>query len=177
MYKYLHDQTLRLANHGHTMLEIAEQVTLPPSLSREWYGRGYYGSVNHNTKAVYQKYLGFFDGNPANLEPLPPEQAGKKYVELAGGANALLEKAQTAFEKGEYRWVAMLVNHLVFAEPHNRAARKLQADVLEQLGYQAESAPWVPHDLTASELQHAILEKKTWGSPTDSGAAEQKKER
>ena len=142
MYRYLHDQTLHLANQGFTRLEIAEMLTLPAQLDRAWHNRGYYGSISHDVKAVYQKYLGFFDGNPANLHPLPPVESGKKYVELAGGAEALLAKAREAFERGEYRWTAQLVNHLVFADPDNAAARELQADALEQLGYQSESGPW-----------------------------------
>jgi alkyl sulfatase BDS1-like metallo-beta-lactamase superfamily hydrolase len=141
-YKYIHDQTLRLANHGYTMAEIADLLKLPEPLAREWYNRGYYGTVSHNVKAVYQKYIGWFDGNPAHLDPLPPEEEAKKYVEFMGGSTAVLEKARAAYAKGEYRWVAQVVNHVVFAEPDNRAARELQADALEQLGYQAESASW-----------------------------------
>jgi alkyl sulfatase BDS1-like metallo-beta-lactamase superfamily hydrolase len=150
LYKYLHDQTLRLANHGHTAVEIAEMVELPPSLAEEWHTRGFYGTVNHNVKAVYQRYLGWFDGNPAHLHPLPPEDAGARYVELAGGAAELLRKARAAFEAGDYRWVAEVVNHLVFADPANLEARHLQADALEQLGYQAESGPWRSFYLTAA---------------------------
>lgn len=157
VYRYIHDQTLRLANHGHTMLEIAEQIELPQSLAKEWYLRGYYGTVNNNSKAVYQRYLGWFDANPANLHPLPPEAAGKKYVEFMGGSEALLEKARASFELGEYRWVAQVLNHLVFAEPGNQAARKLQADTLEQLGYQSESAVWRNFYLTgAQELRSGV---------------------
>jgi len=151
MYKYLHDQTLRLANHGLTSLEIAEDFELPPSLAGEWYNRSYYGSINHNSKAVYQRYLGFFDGNPAHLHPWPPEEAGRRYVELAGGANALLGRARQAYEEGNYRWVAQVVDHLVFADPANEEARSLEADALEQLGYQAESAPWRNFFLTGAQ--------------------------
>jgi alkyl sulfatase BDS1-like metallo-beta-lactamase superfamily hydrolase len=151
LYAYIHDQTLRLANHGSTPLEIAEKMELPESLAEEWHTRGYYGTLNHNVKAVYQRYLGFFDGNPANLNPLPPEEAGARYVEFMGGARELLAKARTAFEAGEYRWVAQVVNHLVFAEPENTEARGLQADALEQLGYQAESGPWRSFYLTAAQ--------------------------
>jgi alkyl sulfatase BDS1-like metallo-beta-lactamase superfamily hydrolase len=155
LYTFVHDQTLRMANHGLTAVEIAEVLKLPPSLEAEWYTRGYYGTLNHNAKAVYQRYLGWFDGNPANLHKLPPEASGPKYVELAGGADALLEKARAAFERGEYRWVAEIVNHLVFAEPGNEAARHLQADALEQMGYQAESGPWRTFYLTgAQELRY-----------------------
>jgi len=142
LYKFIHDQTLRMANHGLTPLEIAERLELPPTLAAEWHTRGYYGTLSHNAKAVYQRYLGWFDGNPANLHRLPPQDAGRRYVEVAGGAEALLAKAREAFEQGEYRWVAELVNHLVFAEPGNTQARSLQADALEQMGYQAESGPW-----------------------------------
>ena len=151
MYKYLHDQTLRLANHGLNAVEIAEQMELPKSLAREWYNRAYYGSVSHNSKAVYQRYLGFFDGHPARLWPLPPEDAGKRYVELAGGADALLIRAGEAFERGEYRWTAQLTDHLVFADPANAEARNLEADALEQLGYQSENATWRNFFLTGAQ--------------------------
>ena len=124
MYKYLHDETLRLANQGFTMLEIPELIELPADLFHAWYNRGYYGSINHNVKAIYHRYLGFFDGNPATLHPLPPEAAGVKYVEFMGGADNLLAQAQQSFDKGEYRWVAQVVNHLVFADPDNKAARR-----------------------------------------------------
>ena len=151
LYKYVHDQTLRMANHGLTPKEIAEELALPPTLAAEWHTRGYYGTLNHNAKAVYQRYIGWFDGNPANLHPLPPVDAGQRYVDLAGGADALLAKARAAFAAGEYRWVAELVNHLVFADPDNEAARNLQADALEQMGYQAESGPWRAFYLTGAQ--------------------------
>ena len=155
LYKYIHDQTLRMANHGLTPSEIAEALALPPSLAAEWHTRGYYGTLNHNAKAVYQRYLGWFDGNPANLHKLPPVEAGSRYVEAVGGAEALLAKAREAFGRGEYRWVAELVNHLVFADPGNVEARALQADALEQMGYQAESGPWRAFYLTgAQELRN-----------------------
>lgn len=158
MYQYLHDQTLRLANKGFTMLEIAEMVELPPSLAKEWYSRGYYGTVNHDVKAVYQRYLGFFDGNPANLHPHPPVEASRRYVEYMGGSAAVLERARIDFERGDYRWVAEVVNRVVFAEPDNVEARLLQADALEQLGYQAESAPWRNFYLMgARELREGIV--------------------
>jgi len=142
MYRYLHDQTLRLANRGETMVEIAEQVELPPELAREWYSRGYYGTVNHDVKAVYQHYLGYFDGNPAHLHPHPPVEAARRYVEYMGGADAVLSRARTDFERGDYRWVAEVVHHVVFADPENLAARELEAAAFEQLGYQSESAVW-----------------------------------
>lgn len=159
MYKYIHDEALRLANHGHTMLEIAEELRLPDSLASEWHCRGFYGSVNHNAKAVYQRYLGFFDGNPANLHPLPPEEASQRYVEYMGGAAAVLERARESFEAGDYRWVAEVVNRVVFAEPDNVEAASLQAAALEQLGYQAESAPWRNFYLSAAqELRDGVQE-------------------
>ena len=151
LYRYLHDQTMRLANHGHTLLEIAEDLRLPPELGDEFFNRDYYGTLNHNVKAVYQHYLGFFDGNPANLHPLPPAQAGAKYVEFMGGADAVLERARACFEAGEYRWVAQVVNHVVFSDPDNMEARALAADALEQLGYQAESGPWRSFYLTGAQ--------------------------
>jgi len=151
LYKYVHDQTLRLANHGLTPLEIAEDFRLPPTLEAEWYTRGYYGTLSHNTKAIYQRYLGWFDGNPANLHKWPPVEAGKRYVAAIGGADAVLKIAQTAYDEGDYRWVAELVNHLVFAEPGIDAARALQANALEQMGYQAESGPWRSFYLTAAQ--------------------------
>ncbi len=155
MYKFVHDQTLRLANHGLTPKEIAEEIALPPSLASEWYTRGYYGTLNHNAKAVYQRYVGWFDGNPANLHPLPPVEVAKRYVEFMGGADEVLAKARRSYDAGDYRWVAEVVNHLVFADPSNDAARHLQADTLEQLGYQAESGPWRAFYLTgAMELRH-----------------------
>jgi alkyl sulfatase BDS1-like metallo-beta-lactamase superfamily hydrolase len=158
-YKYIHDQTLRLANHGLTSIEIAEQLALPESLGQEWFNRGFYGTVSHNTKATYQLYLGWFDGNPANLQPLPPAEAAAKYVDFMGGADAVIAKAREAFEAGEYRWVAQVVNHLVFADPDNDAARFLQADALEQLGYQAESGPWRNFYLTgAQELRGGVAD-------------------
>ncbi len=142
LYGYIHDQTLRLINKGLVASEVAEQLELPASLEREWHCRGYYGSLHHNVKAVYQRYLGWFDGNPAHLWPHPPEAAGERYVALAGGPEALLASAREAFARGDYRWVAELVNHLVFADPDNAEARELQASALEQLGYGAENGTW-----------------------------------
>ncbi len=168
MYRYLHDQTLRLANHGYTMLEIGEMIDLPEGLAKEWYARGYYGTVNHNVKSVYVKYLGWFDGNPANLDPLPPVEAAKRYVEFMGGAAAVLAKARKYYDRGEYRWVAQVVNHVVFADPKNAAARELQAKALEQLGYQAESGPWRNFYLTgAQELRREMVKEEagTTASP------------
>ena len=155
LYGYIHDQALRLLNKGYVAAEIAELLELPPSLEREWHCRGYYGSVNHNLKAVYQRYLGWFDGNPAHLWSHPPEAAGARYVALAGGADALIAHARDAFERGDFRWVAEVVNHLVFADPDNRDAKELQARALEQLGYGAENGTWRNFFLMgAHELRH-----------------------
>jgi alkyl sulfatase BDS1-like metallo-beta-lactamase superfamily hydrolase len=141
-YKYLHDQTLRLINHGYRSAEIAERLALPKGLEREWHVRGYYGTFSHNAKAIYQRYLGWYDANPANLNPLPPAERAKKTVSYMGGADAVIAKAREDFAKGEYRWVADAMSQVVFAEPDNRAARDLAADAMEQMGYQAESATW-----------------------------------
>ncbi len=140
LYRWIHDQTMRHANHGMTALEIAEFLVLPDEFLAHEHTRGFYGDLIHNVKAVYQRYLSWYDGNPANLNKLSPTRAGEKYLELAGGIDSLLEVAQKSFDAGEYRWVAELVNHAVFAEPGNQRARALQADALEQLGYQSESA-------------------------------------
>ncbi len=126
-------------------------IELPEELDHHWALRGYYGTVNHNVKATYVKYLGWFDGNPATLHTLPPEEASKRYVEFMGGADAILEKARAEYEKGEYRWVAEVVNHVVFADPSNADARALQADTLEQLGYQSEAGTWRNLYLTATQ--------------------------
>jgi alkyl sulfatase BDS1-like metallo-beta-lactamase superfamily hydrolase len=142
LYKFAHDQTIRLMNHGLTATEIAETIRLPASLDGAWHARGYYGHIRHNVKAIYQKYLGWYDANPVNLDPLPPVEAGKKYVEYMGGADAILERAWKDFAKGEFRFVAQAVSHLVFADPDHQAARALLADTFEQLGYAAESATW-----------------------------------
>jgi len=153
-YRYVHDQTLRLANLGLTMNEIAETLELPPGLGDEFFNRGYYGTVSHNSKAVYQRYLGWFDANPAHLNPHPPVEGAKRYVQFMGGSDSVLEQARRSYDEGDYRWVAEVVNHVVFAEPDNEPARLLQADALEQLGYQAESGPWRDFYLTgAMELR------------------------
>jgi len=159
LYKYVHDQSLHLLNQGYTMVEVAEMIQLPESLAQEWFNRDYYGTVNHNAKAVYQRYLGWYDSNPANLHPLPPEESARKFLEYMGSASAVMAKARQAFKNGEYRWVAQIMNLVVFAEPDNRAAKQLQADALEQLGYQAESASWRNNYLTgASELRNGVPE-------------------
>jgi linear primary-alkylsulfatase len=142
LYKFLHDQTARLMNHGLRSADIAERLALPPELARSWHARGYYGTLSHNAKAVYQRYLGWYDANPANLQPLPPVERARKYVEYMGGAEAARRRARDDFGRGEYRFVAEAMSHLVFADPGDAEARALGADALEQLGYQAESATW-----------------------------------
>jgi alkyl sulfatase BDS1-like metallo-beta-lactamase superfamily hydrolase len=142
LYKFLHDQTVRMMNHGLNATEIAEQIRLPDALHARWHTRGYYGTLSHNVKAIYQHYLSWYDGNPGNLHALPPEAAAAHYVEYMGGAHAMLERARRDFERGDYRWVAQVMNHLVFAQPTLREARELGAAALEQMGYQTESATW-----------------------------------
>jgi alkyl sulfatase BDS1-like metallo-beta-lactamase superfamily hydrolase len=149
-YKYLHDQTVRLFNQGLTPGEIAEELELPASLQTTFHNRGYYGTTRHNARAVYQGYLGWYDGNPAHLNPHPPAQAAGRYVDLAGGADAMLQNAQAAYDNADYRWAAELLNHLVFAEPGNAGAKSLLAATYDQLGYQAESGPWRDVYLTAA---------------------------
>jgi linear primary-alkylsulfatase len=157
LYKYIHDQTMRLANAGYTPREIAEQMALPESLDRFFSNRGYYGTLSHNTKAVYQAYLGWYDANPAHLNPLPPEASAKRYVTYMGGAEAILVKARKSFDEGDYRWVAEVLNHLTFAEPDNQKAKLLLARAYDQLGYQAESGVWRSVYLTAAyELRHGV---------------------
>jgi alkyl sulfatase BDS1-like metallo-beta-lactamase superfamily hydrolase len=159
LYKYIHDQTLRLLNNGYTMIEIGDMIELPPNLSNQWYNRGFYGTVNHDAKGVYQRYLGWYDSNPANLEPLSPIEAGKKYVEFMGGTDNVIAQARKAYAKGEYRWVAQVMNHVVFADPTNTKAKLLEADALEQLGYQNENPTWRNEYLMgAYELRHGVPE-------------------
>lgn len=162
LYRFINDETLRLANEGYTRDEIAEQFKLPDSLAHLWSSRGYYGSISHDVKATYVLYLGWFDGNPATLHELVPVDAARKYVEYMGGADAVLKKAKESYDKGEYRWVAQVVKHVVFADPNNKAARNLEADALEQLGYQAESGPWRNFYLTgAKELREGVTKGPT----------------
>lgn len=157
LYKFMHDQTVRLMNAGHTGPEIAEMLRLPPELEGFWAGRGHYGTLKHNSRAIYQRYMGWYDGNPANLNSLPPEPAARKYVEYMGGAEAILARARADHAKGEYRWVAEALKHVVFADPDNKSARALMADALEQMAYQAESGPWRSVYLQgASELRFGI---------------------
>lgn len=142
LYAYLHDQTMRLINRGYTGAEIAEMIELPPALARAWHARGYYGSVSHNVKAIYQRYMGWFDGNPAHLWELPPEESARKHVEYMGGARNVVSKARAAFEAGETRWAAQVLNYAVFADPDDAEARELLARVYEVLGYGSENGTW-----------------------------------
>ncbi|MBB2497084.1 alkyl/aryl-sulfatase [Aquipseudomonas ullengensis] len=158
MYAFLNDRTLNLINKGLTPTEIAEKMDkLPGDLEKKWYTRSYYGSLSHNSRAVYQRYLGYYDGNPANLDPLTPVDAGKHYVQAMGGTEAVLKQMRTAIDQGDYRWATTLGNNLVFADPGNQAAKALQADALEQLGYQSENALWRNIYLTgAMELRNGV---------------------
>ncbi|WP_299599358.1 alkyl sulfatase dimerization domain-containing protein [uncultured Microbulbifer sp.] len=162
LYKYLNDQTLRLANHGYNMVETAEMMELPPELADYWGNRGYYGSVSHDTRAVWNYYLGFFDGNPARLYPLPPTEAGKKFVEYMGGADSVLQKAQKDYDAGNYRWVAQVLDNLVSAQPDNQKAKNLLANTLEQMGYQQENGTWRNFFLSgAKELREGVKKLPT----------------
>ncbi|EMC0406925.1 MBL fold metallo-hydrolase [Vibrio fluvialis] len=142
IYKYTHDQTVRLMNQGYTGEEISEIIKLPKSLENNWSTRGYYGTLRHNSRAVYQRYMGWYDGNPSDLNNLPPTNAAVKYVEYMGGESAAIQKAQADFDKGNYRWVAEVLKHVVFANPQSKKGKELLADAYEQLGYQSESGPW-----------------------------------
>jgi len=142
LYAYLHDQTLRLLNQGHTGVEIAEMIELPPALGRAWHARGYYGSVSHNVKAIYQRYMGWFDGNPAHLWELPPQESARRHVELMGGARNILSKAEDAYQAGEWRWAAQILNYVVFADPADAVAGELLAKVYDELGHGSENGTW-----------------------------------
>jgi alkyl sulfatase BDS1-like metallo-beta-lactamase superfamily hydrolase len=168
LYSYLHDQTLRLLNKGLTGPEIAEAIELPPSLASEWHCREFYGSISHNVKAIYQRYMGWFDGNPAHLWEHPPLERARRYVEFMGGAEALLARARESLEAGDCRWVAEVVNHVVFAEPDNEAALELQAEALERLGFGAENATWRNFFLMgARELRQGVAGTPTATAPPD----------
>ena len=175
LYKHIHDQTLRYMNKGWRPAEIAEAIDLPPGLAERWSVRGYYGTVNHNVKAVYQRYLSWYDGNPCNLHPLPPAPAARKFVEYMGGAPVVIARARADFDRGEYRWVAQVMKEVVYAEPDNKEARELCADALEQMGYQAESATWRNAFLYgAQELRHGVFQipaRATMGADTLAGLA------
>jgi len=157
LYKYVHDQTVRMMNQGMGPTEIAEALRMPPGLENDWSAREYYGSLSQDAKAVYQRYIGWYDGNPANLDPLPRVESAKKYVAYMGGADAVLARARKDFQAGDYRWAAEVLNQVVFADPSNQEARYLEADALEQLGYLAETAPWRNAYLTgAQELRSGM---------------------
>jgi alkyl sulfatase BDS1-like metallo-beta-lactamase superfamily hydrolase len=165
LYKHIHDQTLRYMNKGWRPAEIAEAIDLPPGLAERWSVRGYYGTVSHNVKAVYQRYLSWYDGNPCNLHPLPPTPAARKLVEYMGGAAAVIARAKADFAKGEFRWVAQVMKEVVYAEPDNKEACALCADALEQMGYQAESATWRNAFLYgAQELRHGVFQVPARGT-------------
>ncbi|MFF1398834.1 alkyl/aryl-sulfatase [Streptomyces sp. NPDC058287] len=168
LYGYLHDQSLRLINKGWTGIEIAEHLQLPPALENAWNTHGYYGSVSHNLKAIYQRYMGWFDGNPAHLWQHPPVEAGKRYVEFMGGADAVVDKARGSFEAGDYRWAAEVLSHVVFAEPGHTAARALLADTFEQLGYGAENGTWRNFYLSGT----TELREGQFGTPTVTASAD-----
>ena len=158
IYKFIHDQTLHYMNQGYTSNEIAAMISLPDALEKVWYTRQYYGTLPHNAKAIYQKYLGWYDANPVNLDPLPPSDTAKKLVEYLGSTELVLCKAKKDYEKGEYQWVAQITKELVFADPANQKARNLCADALEQLGYQAESGAWRnAYLMGAAELRNGNL--------------------
>lgn len=166
LYGYLHDQTLRLINSGCTGAEAAENFPLPPALVNAWHTHGYYGSVSHNVKAIAQRYLGWFDGNPARLWPHPPAAQAERYVAAMGGVDRVVELARTAFEDGDFRWAATLLDHAVFADEHHAAARDLYADTLEQLAYGSENGTWRNFFLSgATELRHG-----TFGTPTSANS-------
>lgn len=161
-YRFVHDQAMNLANKGQTMDEIGDATFFPKALAADASSRGYYGTLSHNLRGVYNFYLGYYDANPASLHRLPPTETAKRYVVAMGGEAAVLATAQTAFDAGDFRWVAELVNHVVFANPDNTAARALQADALEQLGYQAEAGTWRNAYLVgAKELRDGVLKPPT----------------
>ncbi|HKD48743.1 MAG TPA: alkyl sulfatase dimerization domain-containing protein, partial [Rhizomicrobium sp.] len=151
LYKYIHDQTLRMMNEGMEPREIAQSLTMPPGLEKDWSLRGYYGTLPQDAMAVYQRYSGWYDGNPANLNRLPPVEEARKYVEYMGGAGAAIARARDDFKAGNYRWVAQIMDQVVFADPSNKEARELGADAFEQMGYQAEAAPWRNSYLLAAQ--------------------------
>ena len=142
MYKYTHDQTVRLMNQGYIGSEISEMIEFPDEIGKSWSSRGYYGTLRHNSRAVYQRYMGWYNGNPSDLNDLPPADAAVKYVEYMGGEAEAIKKAQADFDKGNYRWVAEVLKHVVFANPESESGKALLADAYEQMGYQAESGPW-----------------------------------
>jgi alkyl sulfatase BDS1-like metallo-beta-lactamase superfamily hydrolase len=168
LYAYLHDQTLQLLNRGYTGAEIAEMIQLPPALDRSWHARGYYGSVSHNVKAIYQRYMGWYDGNPARLWQHPPAEAAGRYVDFMGGADQVVAKARASFEAGDLRWAAQVLDHVVFAEPGHTAAKALLADVFERLGFGSENGTWRCEFLSAA----TELRSGNFGTPTVTASAD-----
>jgi alkyl sulfatase BDS1-like metallo-beta-lactamase superfamily hydrolase len=166
VYLYLHDQTLMMMNQGLVGSEIAEVIELPPALRDAWHAHGYYGTVSHNVKAIYQRYLGWYEGNPARLWEHPPVASAVRYVAAMGGSEPAVAVAQLAFDEGDYRWAAQVLEHVLFADEHHAAARELQADTLEQLGFQAESGTWRSAFLAGS----AELRQGKFGTPAAAGA-------
>lgn len=172
LYGYLHDQTLRAINMGANGAEIAEEIELPPAMTRAWHTHGYYGSVSHNVKAIYQRYMGWFDGNPATLWEHTPVESAKRHVEFMGGAVEVLRKARASYESGDFRWVAQALNYVIFAEPDNAEAKTLQADTLEQLGYGSENGTWRNFFLMgAYELRNGSVGTPTVTASPDIAAA------
>ncbi|SBS74434.1 conserved hypothetical protein [uncultured Mycobacterium sp.] len=167
LYAYLHDQTLRQLNQGFTGIEIAESFQMPPALDKAWHAHGYYGSVSHNVKAVYQRYMGWFDGNPARLWAHPPEAIGPRYVEAMGGADRVVELARAAADAGDYRWAATLLDHVIFTDENHAGARELYADTLEQMAYGAECATWRNFFLSGS----TELRDGNFGTPTQAASS------
>ncbi|MFD3706612.1 alkyl/aryl-sulfatase [Nocardia sp. NPDC058658] len=168
LYGYLHDQTLRAMNKGATGIEIAEDFALPPAIVNSWSTHGYYGSVSHNVKAIYQRYMGWFDGNPANLWQHPPVPSAVRHVEFMGGADEVVAKARKSYAEGDFRWVAQVLNYVIFADPDNAEAKTLQADTLEQLGYGCENGTWRNFYLMgAYELRNGNV-----GTPLSSSSAD-----
>jgi alkyl sulfatase BDS1-like metallo-beta-lactamase superfamily hydrolase len=166
LYAYLHDQTVRLLNRGLTGSEIAEDFRLPPALEAAWHAHGYYGSVSHNVKAIYQRYMGWYDGNPTRLWQLPPAESSRRYVEAMGGADAVVDRARAALDAGELRWAAELLDRIVFAEPAHAGAREALADTLERLGFGAENGTWRNAFLSGA----AELRSGSFGTPTTSAS-------
>jgi alkyl sulfatase BDS1-like metallo-beta-lactamase superfamily hydrolase len=168
LYAYLHDQTLRLINLGFTGPEIAEMIELPPALERSWSTHGYYGSVSHDVKAIYQRYLGWYDGNPARLWQHPPQEAAKRYVEFMGGPDEVVAKARQSFKDGDLRWAAQVLDHVVFTDPGHAEAKSLLADVFTQLGYGSENGTWRCEFLSAA----TELRTGNFGTPTVTASAD-----
>jgi alkyl sulfatase BDS1-like metallo-beta-lactamase superfamily hydrolase len=172
LYRWIHDEAMRLANLGHTPNEIAAEVELPAGLWEDWSCHGYYGTVSHNVRGVYQRYLGYYDGHPSSLNPYPAGEAAERYVSFMGGMDSMISQARRSYDEGDYRWVAEVMRHAVFAEPANQEARSLQADAFEQLGYQAESAPWRDvYLMGAQELRQGTMDLPAFARPRPEAAS------